>query len=143
VIVLITVSPTPSCMKDVVSQTVQLVTMLNQLNKPVKNVVSPVELVLVHLVKIVTPALKVTSSGSENVKNNVHSDISITFTLGLVTNVLILVKVVIPLLGFVTIVLKVLSYMPLLLLLSVLVNVQMVIMKNNLLDNVKFVTNHV
>jgi hypothetical protein len=78
----------------------------------------------------VTPALKVTSSGSENVKNNVHSDISITFTLGLVTNVLILVKVVIPLLGFVTIVLKVLSYMLLLLLLSVLVNVQPDIMKN-------------
>jgi hypothetical protein len=66
----------------------------------------------------------------ENVKKTVHSDISITDILGLVMNVLILVKVVMKPLTGVIIVLKVLSYMLLLLLLSVLVNVQPDIMKN-------------
>jgi hypothetical protein len=78
----------------------------------------------------VTLVLKVTSSGMENVKKTVHSDISITDILGLVMNVLILVKVVMKPLTGVIIVLKVLSYMLLLLLLSVLVNVQPDIMKN-------------
>lgn len=108
----------------------------------VKNVTQLVSIVKVQeLMIVLIPVLMVTISITDIVLKLVHTDIGLTPIPGLVMNVLIHVLIVMLPLGGVLNVKKVLGYMLLLNLLSVLVNVQPDITNLMLQESVYLVTN--